>query len=68
MTLRSDVKFKEKVTCGLKYDMKNLVNFHPITQKSETFTLMGHFYAKYLKFELKNTEELSFMAEKSHLS
>ena len=34
MTLKSDAKFKEKLTCGFKYDMRNLVNFHPNTQKS----------------------------------
>ena len=35
MTLKSDAKFKEKLICGFKYDMRNLVNFHPTTQKSE---------------------------------
>ena len=24
---KSDAKFKEKLTCGFKYDMKDLVNF-----------------------------------------
>ena len=61
MTLKSDAKFKEKLTCGLKYDMRNLVNFHPTTQKSENFTSMGYFCPKYMRFELKNTEDLSFM-------
>ena len=37
MTLKSDTKFKEKLT--LKYNMKNLLNFHPTSQKSENFTL-----------------------------
>ena len=32
MTLKSDAEFKEKLTCGFKYDMRNLVNFHPATQ------------------------------------
>ena len=27
MKLKSDTKFKEKLTCGFKYDMKDLVNF-----------------------------------------
>ena len=27
MTLKSDAKFKEKLACGFKYDMGNLVNF-----------------------------------------
>ena len=35
MTLKSDVKFKEKLTFGFKNDMRNLVNFHPNTQKSD---------------------------------
>ena len=61
MTLKSDAKFKEKLTCGFKYDMRNLVNFHPTTQTSENFTSMGYFCPKYIRFELKNTEELSFM-------
>ena len=29
MALKSDAKFKEKLTCGFKYDIRNLVNFHP---------------------------------------
>ena len=61
MTLKSDAKFKEKLTCGFKYDMRNLVNFHPTTQKSENFTSMGYFCPKSMRFELKNTEDLSFM-------
>ena len=28
MTLKSDAKFEEKLTSGLKNDMRNLVNFH----------------------------------------
>ena len=41
MTLKSDTKFKEKLTCGFKYDMRILMNFHPTTQKSENFFSMG---------------------------
>ena len=37
MTLKSDAMFEEKLTCGSKYDMRNLVDFHPATQKSENF-------------------------------
>ena len=29
MTLKSDAKFKEKLTYGFKYDLRNLVSFHP---------------------------------------
>ena len=55
-TLKSDAKFKKKLTCGFKYDMKI---------SSENFFSMGSFCLKYTRFELqkysKNTEELSFM-------
>ena len=62
MTLKCDAKFKKKLACGFKYDMMNLVNFHPSTQKSENFISIGYFWPKYMWFELKkNTEELSFM-------
>ena len=48
MTLKTDANFKEKLTCGLKYGMNILVNFHPTTQKSERY-----FCPEYVKFELK---------------
>ena len=52
MTLKSDAKFKEQLTCGFKYDMKDLVNFHPTTQKSGSFIPMRYFCPKYMRFEL----------------
>ena len=61
MTLKSNAKFKEKLTCGFKYDIRNLLNFHPTTQKPENFTPMGYFCPKYMRFQLKDTEELSLM-------
>ena len=61
MTLKSNAKFEEKVTFGSKNDMTNLVNVNKITLKSKNFTSMGYFCPKYMRFELKNTEELSFM-------
>ena len=61
MTLKSDAKFKEKLTCSFKYDMRNFVNIHPTTQKSKYFTSTGYFCLKYIWFELKNREELSSM-------
>ena len=57
----SDAKFKEKLTCSFRYDMRNFVNDHPTTQKSENFTSVSYFCLKYMRFELKNTKELSFM-------
>ena len=42
--------------------MKNLVNFHPTTQKPENFFSMGSFCPKFTRFEVyRNKEELSFM-------
>ena len=34
MTLKGDVKFKGKLTCGLKNEIRNLVNFHASSRKS----------------------------------
>ena len=65
MTLKSDAKYKERLTCRFKYDMRNLVNSYPTTQKSENFTSMSSFCPKYIKFELKNTDELSFVTLQS---
>ena len=53
MTLKNDARFKEKLTCGFKYDMRNLVNLHPTSEKSQNFTLMGYFCPNYMRFELK---------------
>ena len=61
MILKGDTKFKEKLTCGFKYDMPNLVNFHPTTQKSKIFTSMGYFCPKYMRFELKKYKGVIFM-------
>ena len=33
MTLKGDVKFKGKLTCGLKNDLRKLVNFHVSSRK-----------------------------------
>ena len=59
MALKNDAKFK-KLTCGFKYDMRNLMNFHPATQKSENFTQMGYFCPKYMMFELQKYRGVIF--------
>ena len=51
MTMKSDSKYKEKLNCDFKSDMRNLMNFHPTTQKSENFFLIGSFCPKYTRFE-----------------
>ena len=39
VTMKSDAKFEEQLTCRSKIDMRNLMNFDPSTQKSQKFTL-----------------------------
>ena len=41
MTLKSDAKFEEKLTCGLENDMKNLANFHQSSQKYQNWNSDG---------------------------
>ena len=35
MTLESDAKFEEKLTCSLENDIKKFANFHQSYQKSQ---------------------------------
>ena len=37
MTLKSDAKFEEKLTCCLENDMRNLANFHQSTRKCQNW-------------------------------
>ena len=60
MTLKSDAKFKEKIICGFKYDLRNFANFLLDIQKSKNFTLMRYFYRKYMRFELKKYRGVIF--------
>ena len=41
MTLKGDATFNGKLSCGLKNDILNLVNFHARTQKSENLQFNG---------------------------
>ena len=41
MTLESDAKFEENVTCGLENDMRNLANFRHSIQKSQNWDFDG---------------------------
>ena len=59
MTFKSDAKFK-KLTYGFKYDMRNLVNFHPTTQKSKNLTSMDYFCPNYMRFELQKYRGVIF--------
>ena len=60
MTLKNDAKFKKKLTCGFKYEMKNLVCFHRNPQKFEIFFSMGSFCAKYTRFEVQKYKGVIF--------
>ena len=60
MTRKNDARFKEKLTCGFKYDMRNFVNFHPTSQRSENFTSIGSFCPKCIRFELQNYRRVIF--------
>ena len=58
MTLNSYAKFKEKLTCGFKYDTRNLVIF---TQPIESLNISFQ-WAVFVPrgSSYKNTEEFSF--------
>ena len=60
MTPKSDANFKEKMTCSFRHDMRNLVNFYPTTQTSESLTTMDSFSPKYTRFELKKYRGVIF--------
>ena len=37
MTLKSDAKFEQKLTCGLKNETRDLANFHQSTLKCQNW-------------------------------
>ena len=39
MTLKSDEKFEDELTCHFKIDVRNLTNFEPSTWKSQKLSL-----------------------------
>ena len=41
MTLKSDPKFEEKLTCGLENDVMNLVTFYQSIRKSQIWEFDG---------------------------
>ena len=44
MTLKSDAKFEEKLTCSLENDMRNLTSFDLSTRKSQKFAPCSKVY------------------------
>ena len=55
MTLKSDKKLEEKLTRGLKNDMRNLANFHQCTQKCKNWVPWGPFVQSRKCLSLKFT-------------
>ena len=54
MALNRDAKFEEEPTCHCKNDMRNLVNFHVITGKSQNLHIDGVLMSKVYKVLAKN--------------
>ena len=66
MTLKSDVKFEEKLTLSSKNDMKNLVNFNATSSKSQNLHFGVLLLSKvYYVWAKKRTEELCFITLKN---
>ena len=61
MTMKSDANFKGKVTYGLKNDIRNLVNFHASSRKSEKLYFDVFLLSKIYK-------DLDEKVQKSYLS
>ena len=61
MTMKSDAKFKGKLTRGLKNDRRNLVNFHASCQNSGNL----HFDELLLS---KSYNDLDEKVQKNHVS
>ena len=49
MTLKAYAIFKEKLTGGLTYDIRMLVNFHASSRKSENVHFDGFVFSKAYK-------------------
>ena len=61
MTPKGDAKFKGKLTRGLNNDIRNLVNFHASSQKSENLHFDGLLFSKAYKV-------LDIKVQKSYVS
>ena len=63
MTLKSDTKFEEKLTCGLENDIRYYENFHQSIQVSKLGLLLGLFIQIRKCMSLKFTRELCYDIE-----
>ena len=57
MTLKDDTKFKGKLTCGLKNDVRNLINFHVSNRKSEHLHFNRILFSKAYKDLVEKTQK-----------
>ena len=64
MTLKGDAKFKGKQTCGLKNNLRNLLNFHASSWKSGNLHFDGLLLSKAYK-DLDGKVQKSFITLKS---
>ena len=55
--MKSDTKFKEKLACSFKHEMRNLMNFHPTTQKSKILLLWALFIRSIKIWAKKNPKK-----------
>ena len=46
MTMKSDAKFEQKLTCYLENDMTNQANFHQSTRKCQNWNFDGILLSK----------------------
>ena len=56
MTLENDAKFKEKLTCDLENDMRNLANFQQNTWKCQNWDFDGILLSKIENALAKNLQ------------
>ena len=61
MALKGDGKFKGKLTCSLKNNTRNLVNFHASSRKSEILDFDRILLTKTYKDLDEKMQKLSFM-------
>ena len=57
MTSKGYAKFKGKLTCGLKNDIRNLVNVHPSSRKYENVLFDGLLLFKAYKVSDENVQK-----------
>ena len=57
MTSKGYAKFKGKLTCGLKNDIRNLVNFYASSRKSENVLFDGLLLFKAYKVSDENVQK-----------